>query len=629
VPLLWFGAAAIVVGYAFALALGFYGQDDLFFLLNDARWTVQHWAVPWADHFAYLAGGEWIYPVGGGLIFYGMWSLGGYAALTYFTAGCAATATTLVLRKGSAGSLLLAVIAVPAIVSRSTVRADTFTTVLIAAFLAILWRYHETGRARLWLLPVLMVAWANLHLGFPVGFLLIAGYVGVEVLDLPWAERRTTAIQRLRRSWPWLALCIPATLLNPFGIWVYEGILAQHEGQWGAGVGEWQALRLSSLSLFFNPNVDNVGNGNLLLFIAAVVVVIIALWRRQLGAAAFVAGAIALAAEYERLEAFAAIVTTLIGGSPLIVGFAARWGVSFKAAATALAAAIMCGLVVHNDRLGQPWFSAGLDPEMPTRAVDFIEREHLLGNGIGAGEDGGYVVWRLPQYLADVDARDIPFLHPKPPDPSLQIYVRLLTDTNQPPVSSGWDAHPLTPYCQNDGLVYLDEVSAVVLRRAPETEELIKRHRIDCATAPLPATIPEGPGAWALWEQAAIALDQLGRHDEARMAIRQAAMAGERASLKHRLAGVLGHNTADDHLLAGEEAERAGDLANAEREYSTAAVIKPDAGNQAALAGIYHRQGRVADEIAALRRAIDLAWGFDPRLLKKWLGEAENARRAL
>src|SRR3989442_142721 len=40
-----------------------------------------------------------------------------------------------------------------------------FTTVLFAAFLSLIWENFQTGRARLWLLPVLMVAWVNLHLG--------------------------------------------------------------------------------------------------------------------------------------------------------------------------------------------------------------------------------------------------------------------------------------------------------------------------------------------------------------------------------------------------------------------------------------------------------------------------------
>jgi hypothetical protein len=57
---------------------------------------------------------------------------------------------------------------VPLIASRTEARADLFSTVLIAVYIVLLWRYQQTGRARLWLLPVLMVVWVNAHLGFIV-----------------------------------------------------------------------------------------------------------------------------------------------------------------------------------------------------------------------------------------------------------------------------------------------------------------------------------------------------------------------------------------------------------------------------------------------------------------------------
>jgi len=69
--------------------------------------------------------------------------------------------TALVLRKASVVSAILATLALPAIADRCFVRADLFTTILTAAFLALLWRYHCTGRGRLWLLPGLMVLWVT------------------------------------------------------------------------------------------------------------------------------------------------------------------------------------------------------------------------------------------------------------------------------------------------------------------------------------------------------------------------------------------------------------------------------------------------------------------------------------
>jgi len=89
-----------------------------------------------------------------------------------------------------------------------------FSTVLFAAFLTVLWSQHEGGCARLWLLPLLMAAWVNVHLGFVAGLGLMGGYVLVEALEMVWPERRQAAAYRLRHAWPWLAATVAATLVN-------------------------------------------------------------------------------------------------------------------------------------------------------------------------------------------------------------------------------------------------------------------------------------------------------------------------------------------------------------------------------------------------------------------------------
>ena len=145
--------AGVLIGYALVAGLHTLNQDDLFWMLATARWIIQHREIPWTDHFSYTAQGQpWIYPVGGSLLFYGVWLIGGYAALSWLGAVSTAATAALLLRSGSAISTALAVLALPVIVTRMEVRADACTTALFAAFLAILWRYHETGRARLWVL---------------------------------------------------------------------------------------------------------------------------------------------------------------------------------------------------------------------------------------------------------------------------------------------------------------------------------------------------------------------------------------------------------------------------------------------------------------------------------------------
>jgi hypothetical protein len=218
-------------------------------MLATARWIIQHREIPWTDHFSYTAQGQpWIYPVGGSLLFYGVWLIGGYAALSWLGAVSTAATAALLLRSGSAISTALAVLALPVIATRMEVRADAFTTALFAAFLALLWRYHETGRARLGLLPVLMVVWANAHLGFPAGLAATVGYAGVEAIELIWPECRRAAIHRLRRAWPWLFLCFPATLLNPFGWWIYAGVFRQFTAPLMPLQIEWQPIRLAWLT---------------------------------------------------------------------------------------------------------------------------------------------------------------------------------------------------------------------------------------------------------------------------------------------------------------------------------------------------------------------------------------------
>jgi len=108
--------------------------------------------------------------------------------LSWLQAAACVGTVALLLRRGSVISAVLAILAVPLIAIRTGARADIFTVVLFAAFLSLLWQQHQAGRARLWLLPILMVAWVNLHLGFDAGLVLMAGYAFVEASAMVWPE---------------------------------------------------------------------------------------------------------------------------------------------------------------------------------------------------------------------------------------------------------------------------------------------------------------------------------------------------------------------------------------------------------------------------------------------------------
>jgi tetratricopeptide (TPR) repeat protein len=626
----------VAVGYGFLAGLRTLTITDLGWQLATARWIVQHHEIPSTDVFSYTAQGQpWVYPVGSGLLFYGAYLLGGYTLLSWLQAAACAGTVALMLRRESVISAVLAILAVPMIAIRTGSRADLFSVVLFAAFLGLLWQKHQTGRARLWLLPILMIAWVNLHLGFVAGLALLAAYVLVEALEMMWRERREAAAERLRSSWPWLIATCGATLVNPWGWGIFSAVCRQTSAmdtltlwtsEWGSASLNWTAMSLG-LSLR-----DPTGAFYLMLLIA-VVAVPVALLRREFGAAVLMSGAAVIAARHIRFEALFAIVTVIVGGAVLAsalaglpprvkearlrsIRYSSGLTISVALLAIALAGLRSADLIsdrrylASGDELGS--FGPGLSWWFPERAAAFIERENIPGEIFNSYNDGGYFVWRLgPKYLDYIDGRTIPF-GPKLIERNV-ILMRSLPD------SSAWQREAqdrginaiLVPLGRNNGLrlfpvlrqfcasnawrpVYLDEVSAVFVRRTPETEGLIERLQIQCATAPLPAVAPQGNSTQSFnrWANAAAILKVLGRDSEAFEATKKAL--------------AIFPDSAFVHFLRGNLLEQASNFGEAEQEYRLSVALEPNGSTWSKLGGIYHREGRLLEEIDAWEHASEL-----------------------
>ena len=237
--------------------------------------------------FSYTAAGQaWIYPVGSGLLFYAAYLLGGYALLSWLGAAAACGTVALLLRKGSAVTAALAIVAVPLIVMRAAPRAEMFTVVLFAAFLSILWENYRSGSGRLWLLPLLMLAWVNLHLGFVSGLALVVAFIGVDVLQMLDRTRRAGALGRLRHASPWHVATALATLVNPWGWNIYAALIRQNRlmAEHSEWISEWGKLPLNGAAVVRAFNLHEPSPFYLLLAIGAIAVVA-ALWQREWGAA--------------------------------------------------------------------------------------------------------------------------------------------------------------------------------------------------------------------------------------------------------------------------------------------------------------------------------------------------------
>src|SRR5277367_601711 len=246
---------ALALAYAFVAGLRTVADFDVGWLLATGRYLVTHHEIPRTDVLSYTAYGvPWIYPPFGGALLYLAYALGGFAALSWINAFACATVIAIAVGRPRFLTCALAILAVPSIAFRTAPRAELFTTFFFAAYLAVLWKHGQEeqtkGKNRLWLLPLIMLIWVNVHPGFAVGLALLAVYVAKELLEFFSAERRPAAQARLKIATPWIVLSLLATLVNPWGARVYQGLLAQNKvsALHDALIGEWSGVRLTAAS---------------------------------------------------------------------------------------------------------------------------------------------------------------------------------------------------------------------------------------------------------------------------------------------------------------------------------------------------------------------------------------------
>ena len=618
--------AAIALLYALLAGLRTVSDPDLGWQMASGRWVAQHHHIFSTDVFSYTADGEpWIYPVGSGLLFYGAYLLGGFALISWLGAAACVGTIALLLRRGNVVSAAIAILTVPLIASRTSPRAEMFTVVLFAAYLSLLWENYRTGRAALWLLPLLMIAWVNLHLGFVAGLGLIAAFVGVDLLELPSSEaRRREALQRLKRALPWYAVTALATLVNPWGWGLYKALVRQNEAmelhshfiaEWASAGWKW-GNPLSSFSLRDTNETFN------LLFVIVVIAVVSAFLQRRPAAAILLIGAMYETTRHVRMAALTGCVVVVVAGSVLYSTIpwvrsripAARTRFILSVAAVVLFAALALlrsvDLVTNHHYLATKsisTFGPGLTWWFPQGGAEFIERENLPGQIFNTYNEGGYFTWKLGEQRRDyIDGRAIPF------GPTLLLHENQLLGASLD--SAEWqqeaDSYDINtilfplgneiPFARLKQLcnssawrpVYLDDVSMVLVRRKPETEDLIKRLEVNCATAALPRQqLPISAASFNQWTNTASILAALGRNSEALAAVNNAL--------------TIFPHSASARWLRGNIFYAMDQRSDAEKEWNAALALSPGEGIiWSSLADLYQREERIPEAAHALQEAI-------------------------
>jgi hypothetical protein len=119
---------------------------------------------------------------------------------------------------------VLSILLIPLMAERREVRPEIFSYFFAAVFLWVLWRWQRKELAARWLyiLPILMIFWVNLHVYFFLGLFLIGAYWLVETGKLVFSklsdEEFSEKIVRVKRLLVLLLLSTGAALVSPFGL---------------------------------------------------------------------------------------------------------------------------------------------------------------------------------------------------------------------------------------------------------------------------------------------------------------------------------------------------------------------------------------------------------------------------
>ncbi len=214
---------AMTIAYLLSMPVGS-GDTDLWYHLNGGRLLWEFDRLPDSAFYSFMDNERgWVnYFWGFQALSYQIHRLTGYEGLILLRVALFGTTVAvlaaLLVRPGDrpsqrAWALTLLVLVVLVLVGRTgQIRPHLVSYCMIALFLLIL----EHRRRWLPALPVLSIAWANLHgVEWPVGALICGAYF----LEAAWRLYRTApSAAEDRKVLLWTTACLPALLINPFGI---------------------------------------------------------------------------------------------------------------------------------------------------------------------------------------------------------------------------------------------------------------------------------------------------------------------------------------------------------------------------------------------------------------------------
>ena len=229
------------------------GDPDIWWHIKTGDWIWLNGQFPTVDPFSYTFAGqpwiakEWLAQ----LVYAAAYAMGGWNAVSLLAVLAVAASVALLyryvsvdLRPNLAGSVVIVclLLACPTFV----VRPHLLTLPLVILWTHELFKSSLQGRAPSYMLLVAMLAWANLHAAFTIGFV-IAFFAFLDFLE----TTRLTKKDQLIKWIVFLALCPAVTLIHPYGYKAMMTTLLVFRSEEGnIPLNEWQPFNAQTSMLY-------------------------------------------------------------------------------------------------------------------------------------------------------------------------------------------------------------------------------------------------------------------------------------------------------------------------------------------------------------------------------------------
>lgn len=165
---------------------------------------------------------------GSGVLFYFIFKLSGFTGLSIFYVFLSLATFAIFFQIAKRNSdfttaAVLSFLLIPLIAGRTEIRPEVFSYFFAAVFFWALWKWQkgELAASRLYVLPVLLVFWVNLHVYFFLGLFLIGVFWLSETGQLIFSKLSDEEFLKKVRGVKNLTavgiISVLATLINPFG----------------------------------------------------------------------------------------------------------------------------------------------------------------------------------------------------------------------------------------------------------------------------------------------------------------------------------------------------------------------------------------------------------------------------